>query len=329
VPSTDFESTNLDLLRSLAVLLVFLGHLVETVWPSTTGPISGLARFGVLIFFVHTALVLMMSLERIGGNAREFYIRRFFRIYPLAVFASVAVLVLRIPPVPGPFAYPTKIEFAATLSLTQNFLPFKPLIIGPLWTLPYEVQMYIFLPLIFAAFKKLRFKGDAFVIWGITWIASAGFLVTQFAACFMAGCVSYKLRNGKRRVSPWLLLALVGALLAVYVRLKFFNLLQAPFCLAMGALIPYAYEIRNPIIHAFSKFIAKYSYGIYLSHAPIVISLLSPGSSWPRILLAVAITFGTSVLLYHVAENPCIQLGKTIATAWSGSSKPKAASVTA
>ena len=94
-PSRDMASTrystveapsdlpNLDLLRTVAVLLVFVGHLMLTAGVRGLGDVG---RFGVLIFFVHTSLVLMLSMERLGLTGGRLYfaflIRRFFRIYP-------------------------------------------------------------------------------------------------------------------------------------------------------------------------------------------------------------------------------------------------------
>src|SRR6476620_11599698 len=92
-------SANLDVLRSIAVMLVLLQHLLlrshvkHIYWLET----SCLGYFGVLLFFVHTTLVLMFSLERHhDGIFRSFYIRRLFRIYPLAILAVCAALILRL-----------------------------------------------------------------------------------------------------------------------------------------------------------------------------------------------------------------------------------------
>src|SRR6266404_7493565 len=84
------EFANLDLLRSLAVLSVFFSHLVEIVTHHETEVTWHLGQIGVLIFFVHTGLVLMQSMERLGLDGRAlfltFYVRRWFRIYPLSMF---------------------------------------------------------------------------------------------------------------------------------------------------------------------------------------------------------------------------------------------------
>lgn len=62
-------SANLDFLRSVAVLLVLSQHLTRRlIGDSTTSsvPTTFLGLFGVLIFFVHTSLVLMYSMEHSG-----------------------------------------------------------------------------------------------------------------------------------------------------------------------------------------------------------------------------------------------------------------------
>ena len=58
-------------------------------------------RLGVLIFFVHTSLVLMLSMERGKLRSKElylnFYIRRIFRIYPLSIVAVLMVITFELP----------------------------------------------------------------------------------------------------------------------------------------------------------------------------------------------------------------------------------------
>jgi peptidoglycan/LPS O-acetylase OafA/YrhL len=77
------DLSNLDFLRSVAVLLVLADHLTRHYHLDR---FSSLGLFGVLLFFVHTSLVLMYSMQRSHltgiGLFKDFYIRRFFRIYP-------------------------------------------------------------------------------------------------------------------------------------------------------------------------------------------------------------------------------------------------------
>ena len=78
------------------MLLVLGQHLVNRF----RGDSPPIGTFGVLIFFVHTSLVLMYSMERsdMRGEAlfANFYIRRIFRIYPLSVLAVLVAVMLKL-----------------------------------------------------------------------------------------------------------------------------------------------------------------------------------------------------------------------------------------
>ena len=96
-------SANLDLLRTLAVLLVLACHVLLFFGLIHRGDFFwSIGSWGVLLFFVHTSTVLMMSIERQieSGAARPyvtFLLRRVFRIYPLSVTTVAAVVLLRLP----------------------------------------------------------------------------------------------------------------------------------------------------------------------------------------------------------------------------------------
>src|ERR1019366_1254898 len=105
------QDSNLDILRSIAVLAVFVTHALQVIAGVKFGEhlaygveTYSLGRIGVLIFFVHTSLVLMQSLERTTTNLlswsliRYFYIRRAFRIYPLSVCLILLSMAFSIPP---------------------------------------------------------------------------------------------------------------------------------------------------------------------------------------------------------------------------------------
>jgi peptidoglycan/LPS O-acetylase OafA/YrhL len=89
---------NLDLLRAIAVLLVVVEHTLLAMHVHWIGflDMAWLGVVGVFMFFVHTSLVLMWSLER-KPHILDFYIRRAFRIYPLAIIAILATIAFRIP----------------------------------------------------------------------------------------------------------------------------------------------------------------------------------------------------------------------------------------
>lgn len=103
-------TSNLNILRSTAVSLVLLNHVLR-IWGLKHGILSFhdefarcLGRLGVLLFFVHTSLVLSFSLERIGSRGwqlfRTFLVRRAFRLYPLSIVCILVIFAFQIPSMP-------------------------------------------------------------------------------------------------------------------------------------------------------------------------------------------------------------------------------------
>ncbi len=97
------EHANLDVLRSTAVLLVLVSHVIMATGHLDDPLLKAwglrqVAQLGVLLFFIHTSLVLMMSLRRLEAAPNmvaRFYIRRVFRIYPLAIVTIACAVFLR------------------------------------------------------------------------------------------------------------------------------------------------------------------------------------------------------------------------------------------
>ena len=161
-----YDLPNLDFLRSTAVLLVLLNHLTRHYHIDR---FDNLGIFGVLLFFVHTSLVLMYSMQRshLTGKAliNDFYIRRIFRIYPLSALAVLTAVALHLHADGRGLSFgprPGAGELISNLLLVQN-LTGSASIVGPLWSLPYEIQMYVVLPLLFL--WKRRSVVSLLILW--------------------------------------------------------------------------------------------------------------------------------------------------------------------
>src|ERR1700690_4109995 len=276
------HSANLDLLRSVAVACVFLFHLRRTFGSE---PLWGfdpqaLGLAGVLLFFVHTSLVLMLSLERTaaepGPLARAFYIRRFFRIYPLSIACVLAAIVLDQPSIPWlPYAKVTGMQAAANLLLVQNITGHAS-ILGPLWSLPYEVQMYIFLPLAYVLVtRRFRWMTVALLV-AVSVLApvaekrfTGNAHLFHYAPCFMGGILAFCLLGSKRPRLPSLLWPVT-----IVLGVALFSAIEGgrtgdkqrtaaidwAFCVLFGLLVPCFSEIRSRAVPRASEAIAKYSY---------------------------------------------------------------------
>ena len=295
-------------------MLVFTDHVLETFYPEFReanhfGHYIG--RLGVLLFFVHTSRVLMSSMDRIG-SAKAFYIRRIFRIYPLAIFTILLIVAFQIPQVPWKgYAQLGWVDLTSNFLLTQN-LTSTPSVVGPMWSLPLEVQMYAFLPLIFFM-RRYIWPIFGLSVLGAIFIAplSDVFSVFRFAPCFVAGVIAYT--SDLRSLPAWGWFAFLAAVVCVYVGVEMVTpgihhvSLQIATTLAVGLAIPCFQQSRAWKFNRVTNLLAKYSYGIYLFHC---IAL------WiaPNLILAVVFTAVMSVASFHLIENPMIKWGGRVAS---------------
>ena len=332
------ESANLDILRATAVLCVVLGHLSASAgFPFP----KNWSFFGVTLFFIHTSFVLMGSLARleITGFARPwplvmaFMIRRFFRIYPLSILFVLLVPVFGIPHFPGEsYAWVGWPVFLSNLAITQNLTKAR-VVLAPLWTLPVEVQMYCVLPFLYMALRGGRYRSLAF--WLLAVVAALttptillGRLnIFLYAPCFVAGIVAFELsRESTKRLPAWLWPVTVALVIAAWTPFGNANFMAEVrrawvFALVLGALIPQFREITYLGVAKPAHLIAKYSYGLYLSH--VVIYWLAIDVMRPLPLAVRAVVGGTCmvaipVAVFHLIEDPCIKLGARYATRLRG-----------
>jgi len=352
VDSTPSLSSNLDLLRSVAVLLVLVAHLLVFFGVERGGVIDPfeVGHLGVLFFFVHTSLVLMMSLERQSEHAHGrhlflgFYLRRFFRIYPLAFLVVLTLALLRVPSASvseGSFKvmYEGTGQLLTNLFLIQN-LTYHEEILGPLWSLPIEIQMYIFLPFLFIWARRL---GSAAPL-ALVWCAGVGLAIVQpsvsgrldlllYAPCFLPGILAYKfLEKTPRRLPAASWPVAIAGLIGLYLLLARFD----PFlegiderkgkgieeakgwivCLVLGWLAPRFREISIPWLRWASGWVAKHSYGIYLIHffciwfAFIRLDFLPAALQW---VVFAASLLGLPYVLFYAIESPLNHFGIRLA----------------
>jgi peptidoglycan/LPS O-acetylase OafA/YrhL len=267
----------------------------------------------------------MFSLERgdTGGTALfgSFYLRRAFRIYPLSMACVLSIYLVHCPP--GYRFYDpawTRLDLITNLSLTQNLFFTARDMLNVLWSLPIEVQMYVFLPFLFVLFRT-RSAGPAFLLWALS-IPLAIFQarnfsrlnVLSYAPCFLPGILSWRLHTSKQLRLPgslWPVCIAVISLIWMDANRQYHWYFRWVFCLVLGLTIPFFREIPYQRLRAIAKTIATYSYGVYLSHTPIMILCFlvvkNPWVKWP-LFLALAVL--TPYLMYHLIERPGIIAGQ-------------------
>lgn len=315
---------NLDFLRALAVLLVLVAHVAG--YTIRTNAISfAMGQLGVMLFFVHTSLVLMQSMERqqLAGTAlfRAFYVQRACRIYPLSAVMLLGIYLFM-------DAQWTSFDLLANLLLVQN-LVYAPYMSTVLWSLCLEVQMYLVLPVLFLFFRQRP------LLWLLAlWVVSIPAAIVQplvsprlslfeFAPCFLAGVLAWRMQ-GRERLPGWLwplFLALACTAFVALAEPRTNNYGRWLVCLAVGLAIPWLREMRSPHLNSACKFIAKYSYGIYLFHPPLMwlafrtLEDWHPLAQWSLFLSSLVALTG---LGYHLVERPMIRLGLRWSTRTTG-----------
>lgn len=353
-PYSDGALPNLDYLRATAVLLVCLDHFLLAI-PGFDKvlrvPPPFVGEAGVMIFFTHTSLVLMQSMERMAlrGSALwiSFMIRRGFRIYPLSIATILLVTVLQIPPFVGPnqWEWVGVKALVANLALIQNVVH-APNVVAPLWSLPYEVQMYMVLPTIFLAIAAHRTRRALLILTlsiafllplfllrdkqYLTWLVGLSSL--QFVPCFLSGILAYKsLKEKTPRLSSHLWWIFVPAAVAAYALIRTwlrshsngYSSWMSGFtaemicawmlCLLIGAALPYFRQSNSVPVNRGSQVIAQYSYGAYMGHVPIMWFSFERLSNQPGVIQAavfVVLMIAVPVIAYHLLEAPLIRLGK-------------------
>jgi peptidoglycan/LPS O-acetylase OafA/YrhL len=338
------EYPNLDLLRAVAVTFVTVSH-VFTFFGLGHGYIGMWGILGVAIFFVHTSLVLTQSLDY---QERPLYIpfmiRRCFRIYPLAVTILATVVLFRIPQLfseqTGHFVSRNFKPHAivANFLLLQDLLSASPAysrptqgfpvvtsIIGPMWSLSVEMLMYAVLPLLFLLVNRQRYRAAALtgmylmvVMFSIAGVRSYPFVeFFSYAPVFAAGIVAYYLLRGRYFIVPAFCWPIFLAVMCFALPTSRIPLLY--WGLVVAATLPWFAQITSKPLVLASKLIARYSYGIYLTHCLCMWIALEkmPGPAPLRLTVFLVLLGVVSVGLYHSVEEPMIQIGKRVATKYS------------
>jgi peptidoglycan/LPS O-acetylase OafA/YrhL len=130
---------------------------------------------------------------------------------------------------------------------------------------------------------------------------------------FVPGIVAYTLWGMRPRLPSWLWLPVILCLTGFHCMLRIFSpgIHEWPLCLVIGFAIPLFRQVRQAHIIAAAHYIAKYSYGIYLTH---LFSLwlafhVYQGPLTVQIILWLSTLMVFPVVAYHLIEEPGIGVG--------------------
>ncbi len=313
---------------------------------------------GVDLFFVLSGFLItgiLIDTQTSSNYFRSFYMRRILRIFPLyylvVLLGGIGYLFSRHS---GGWHYlPNPRTLVYLLFYVQNFHG-MPLAYGHFWSLALEEQFYLLWPLVVFLVRSRRA-----LAWTIVSLIALGFL-DRLATLLVQGRdvdlnarLQYRLdsllvgallalvirnRHALRqalRVAPWVGAAgLLGFLWIAFgvhewqSRTTYTRLFGFP-CLALffGACVLLAWNnertgspIDRILCTRFLQFTGKYSYGLYVFHAPVMLLfsyvLLNPDRPHPmagaaRVLVglsAIAVAYGAAYLSFKFYERPFLTL---------------------
>jgi len=347
----DSRENNFNLIRFIAASLVLYSHsfplLLGKSYSEYFSELLGfsLGYLAVDVFFVTSGLLVCKSLCR--HELKNFIVSRALRIYPALWFSVLFCLTIGAVITSTDIyqyvfhekftdfvLYNTTIVWSDYQYLPGVFTsaPLEPAVNGSLWTLPWELKMYISLVglgllSIFSRVEsnKERIFSFAFIAIAVIslilfvyyrefssyhWFYSKFF---RFASTFFLGGVLYTLRD-YIVINKFILILLVVVMAAT----NFLN--KQVFFYVFVILLPYlticlAY-ISNRKLLTFNK-LGDYSYGIYIYAWPIQQIYVTTFSNLSPYTLFVYSFLSTLILAYfswHMIERPALNLKHNLIT---------------
>ena len=310
---------NFDLLRLLMAVTVLLAHASElSLSPALDWIWLDGSTLAVQGFFVISGYLMMGSFGR-SPSTLDFFRRRFLRIYPAygaaVLLGSVALVSMTNA---ARFGADWMHYLAANLVFANWLHPgiagvFEhnrlPAINGALWSMKFEVCCYLGVPVVFLLARRAGWIPVLCAIYASTAVA-AGYVSSPLlhqllglVAGFVAGMALHHWRVQFDR-ARWPLLAFACVALAM----RF-----APAQPAAMAILVIAFARWTPHVDA-AKF-GDLSYGIYITHFPIIQFLVAAGlfasSPWLALAAAIVLPALAALLSWRFVESPFIRLAHT------------------
>jgi peptidoglycan/LPS O-acetylase OafA/YrhL len=334
----------LDAARGIAALMVVLEHGLELCWPAyrhwSLHRIN-FGQIGVLLFFVISGFIIPASLNQ-GGSQARFWLRRFFRLFPLywTVIACAWLLSLAIGCNPVGAVTDRPSIWLVNLTMLQGFVG-VPHALEVFWTLQFELLIYLVSAALFASGALKR---PMVVVWlvlgfdladGLFWhpvVLGEGFAMGARFFRTMAPFfgVAFECYLSGRLSRTWFLRFLacffggIPLLFAVnslllpqqhYMQEQFWRLCGSWLFSFGGFALLVA--VRDRFQPGALAWLGRVSYSVYLVHPLVLAPLCTSGlPTWTFLPLLFAGTLALSALTFQWIEQPGILLGRALENRW-------------
>jgi peptidoglycan/LPS O-acetylase OafA/YrhL len=337
--ATQGRENNFNLLRMMAATAVLFSHcFVLATGKDEHQPfyvhLGGitLGSLAVDVFFVISGFLVCGSLLA-RQDVWAFWKSRLLRVYPgliasIALTLITAVVLLEAGQYSRFFSSKELWLFIAKdltllfgaqtkLPLVLDDVPYKAVMNGSLWTLPYEVRLYLGLGLLWYWIQRLGQRSVLVTLErAVTLIALTTVVVyvvvadqtkasLRFTAFFSCGVAFYVHRQRIPLRFDWFV-ACIAALAASVVYTSWFF---AIYTLVLPYLILYVAYARVSAFRAYNR-VGDYSYGMYIYAFPVqqVIAKTLPGiSAWQMLPLAFAVTLLLAAFSWRFVEAPALR----------------------
>jgi len=326
----------------------------------------GVQLFFVLSGFLITGILLDAKRNQVESLYKHFYMRRFLRIFPVYyVFLCLSfIAVIIFPHAPAWLQDTYAHKWWHVFYLNNWVQPFQEVGYGHLWSLAVEEQYYIFWPLVVIALSLSRLYYACLIMVGVTMLfrfaaidydpelaKSAAYVLTpaRLDALAMGSMLAIMLRDPGAFQTTRKFINVVAASSVIYILIilatlreylsvstEWTVLNQTAAAMFFTGLLYYSLNLKKTdarqsiftrvLITPWIRSIGKYSYAMYIFHAPVTnllhgylvtrmyvwFAFLGKGASMAvfcmDLVLLYAITFALAWCSWRVIERPFLNL---------------------
>lgn len=343
-----------DALRGFAIILVIISHSSQcgiNNYGYLLTTLFNKAEYGVQLFYIASAFTIFLSYtNRINKEispAKNFFIRRFFRIAPM-YYIAIAFYLWQTN------SWIFNVPFSCPMILSQIFFVhgFHPIWMNSIvpggWSVGLEMMFYALIPVLFYFIKDLNSAIVFFILSIILQFTLNSILIqsppindinvwARFLYCYLPnqlpvfalGIILFhfiKKETGSLIIKPFIILLLS---ILILVHFYFDIMLISNFIFITIGFVSFAYylskEEKSILINPIITYIGKISYSMYLVHFAVlefmikleVTDILNDGNHYTlnfllRFLVVLIVSLILSTISFYIIEKPMQKAGGKI-----------------